>query len=214
MIFKMGNLKQVILVRTDIKMSKGKTAAQVAHGAVEAVLRSPSSLVSMWRQTGMKKITLKVKSERELYRYLQEAKDFGIATALITDAGHTEIDPGTITCLAIGPETEDKIDAITESLNNKKDTPEFAAYLRDYMLNFIVPIQRELDDLPNLEVAVGLTQDRSKGFFDAQESKIYVAGTESILNADIDMSMQQGLAHELTHAVLNHGIDNNANKVF
>lgn len=112
----MGELKQVIIVRTDLKMSKGKAAAQVAHAAVEAVLKSDKSLVQSWRQIGMKKVTLKVNSEKELYKYLQEAKDFGITTALIKDAGRTELQPGTITCLAIGPDSEDKIDAITSEL--------------------------------------------------------------------------------------------------
>ena len=112
----MDELKQVILVRTDIKMSKGKAAAQVAHAAVEAVLKSERSLVQSWRNMGMKKVTLKVTSEKELYRYLQEAKDFGITTALIKDAGRTQIKAGTITCLAIGPDTDDNIDAITSEL--------------------------------------------------------------------------------------------------
>ena len=56
-------LKQVILVRTDINMSKGKVAAQVAHAAVDATLSANKKLVSKWRSTGMKKITLKAESE-------------------------------------------------------------------------------------------------------------------------------------------------------
>ena len=112
----MGELKQIILVRTDIKMSSGKIAAQVAHGAVEAVLKSDSSIVSKWRQAGMKKITLKVNSQRDLYKYLQDAKDFQFTTALIKDAGRTQIPAGTPTVLAIGPDDEDKIDSITGEL--------------------------------------------------------------------------------------------------
>lgn len=114
----MVEYKQVILVRNDLKMSIGKTAAQVAHGAVEAVLKSDKSIVAKWRYVGMKKITLKIKNEKELYRYLQEAKDFGLTTALIKDAGHTEIKAGSVTCLAIGPDDEDKIDSITGDLKS------------------------------------------------------------------------------------------------
>jgi PTH2 family peptidyl-tRNA hydrolase len=114
----MSELKQVILIRKDLGMSKGKIAAQAAHAAVEATLRSDDRMVSKWRNSGMKKITLKIESEKELYKYLQEAKDFGLTTALITDAGRTEIAPGTPTCLAIGPENEDKIDSITGKLSN------------------------------------------------------------------------------------------------
>lgn len=114
----MSELKQVILIRKDLGMSKGKIAAQAAHGAVEAVLRSDSKVVSKWRQQGMKKVTLKVESEKELYKYLQEAKDFGLVTALITDAGRTEIAPGTPTCLGIGPDEDRKINVITGELKN------------------------------------------------------------------------------------------------
>jgi PTH2 family peptidyl-tRNA hydrolase len=116
--FIMLELKQVILIRSDLKMSKGKTAVQVAHAAVEAVLKSDMRIVSSWRSVGMKKITLRVENEKELYKFLQEAKDFGLVTALITDAGKTEIAPGTPTCLAIGPDSEDKIDLITGELKS------------------------------------------------------------------------------------------------
>lgn len=114
----MSNLKQVILVRTDIKMSKGKTAAQVAHASVEAVFNTNKKLLSKWRQSGMKKITLKVESLEELKKYNSLALDQDIATGLIIDAGHTELDSGTITCLAIGPGPEIKIDKLTSHLKN------------------------------------------------------------------------------------------------
>ncbi len=109
--------KQVILVRNDLKMSKGKTAAQVAHAAVEAALRAPKQELFLWRESGMKKITLKVSSEKELFMFLQRAKDMGLTTALITDAGHTELEPNTRTCLAIGPDKEKSIDSITKTLS-------------------------------------------------------------------------------------------------
>ncbi|MCA9495473.1 MAG: peptidyl-tRNA hydrolase Pth2 [Nanoarchaeota archaeon] len=112
----MGELKQVILVRKDLNMSKGKTAAQVAHAAVEAVLKSEKSMVSKWRQSGMKKVTLIVESEKELFKFLQIAKDDGLITGLIRDAGRTEIESGTATCLAIGPDDSDLIDSITGEL--------------------------------------------------------------------------------------------------
>jgi len=111
-------LKQVILIRRDLGMSKGKIAAQTAHGAVEAVLKSDKNVVSQWRNSGMKKITLRVDSKEELFKFLQEAKDAGLVTGLVTDAGKTEIAPGTPTCLGIGPDDEDKIDNITGDLKN------------------------------------------------------------------------------------------------
>ncbi len=114
----MGELKQVILVRTDIKMSKGKTAVQVAHASVEAVFNTNKKLVSNWRKEGMKKITLKVDSLEELKKFEKQATDNNLPTALITDAGHTELPPKTITALAIGPAPSIKIDKITQDLPN------------------------------------------------------------------------------------------------
>jgi peptidyl-tRNA hydrolase, PTH2 family len=109
-------LKQVILVRTDLKMSKGKMAAQVAHGSVEAVLKSNKSIVSKWREFGQKKVCLKVDCEKDLFKFNQIAKDTKITTALIKDAGHTELKPNTTTVLAIGPDFEDRINKITGEL--------------------------------------------------------------------------------------------------
>lgn len=108
--------KQVILVRQDLKLPKGKLAAQSAHASVEAVLKSSEKKVSAWRKEGMPKIVLKVKDEKELLSYLQKAKDDGLTTALITDAGRTVVAPGTKTCGAIGPDEEKDIDAVTGKL--------------------------------------------------------------------------------------------------
>mgnify|MGYP000606690816 CR=1 FL=1 len=109
-------LKQVIIIRQDLKLPKGKMAAQAAHAAVEAVLKSASDKVKQWRQQGSKKITVKVDSKEELYKHAQRAKDDGFTTAIITDAGRTVIEPGTVTCAAIGPDNEEKIDRITKDL--------------------------------------------------------------------------------------------------
>ena len=108
--------KQVILVRNDLKLSKGKMGAQIGHSCVEAVLKSNKNIISKWRLLGQKKIVLKVDNEKELFKYNQIAKDFGLITALIKDAGHTELKHGTITCLAIGPDLESNIDKVTENL--------------------------------------------------------------------------------------------------
>jgi len=108
--------KQVILVREDLKLDKGKMAAQVAHASVEAALRSDKEIVKQWRIKGMKKIVLKVKNKEELFKYKEIAKNNNLKTALITDAGRTSIKPGTITCLAIGPDEEKKIDDVTGKL--------------------------------------------------------------------------------------------------
>ena len=108
--------KQVILVRDDLKLSKGKMSAQVAHAAVDCVSMSDPSAIQEWRGEGMKKLVLKVKDLAELLHYENKAKRAGLVTATITDAGHTEIAPGTITCVGIGPDDEKRIDQITGNL--------------------------------------------------------------------------------------------------
>ncbi len=110
------NYKQVILVRQDLKLPKGKLAAQAAHASVEAVLRSDEEMVKRWRMEGMAKIVIKVKDEKELVKYFQQAKDEDIVASLITDAGKTVIAPGTKTCVGIGPSEVEEINKITGNL--------------------------------------------------------------------------------------------------
>ena len=109
-------MKQAILFRQDLNLTKGKACSQAAHAAVEAVLRSNKGKVSEWRREGMMKIVLKVKDLKELNKLNQIAKDYGLVTALITDAGRTAVEPGTVTCLAVGPDDEEKIDSIVKDL--------------------------------------------------------------------------------------------------
>src|SRR3989344_2091733 len=108
--------KQVILVTEDLKLPKGKLSAQVAHAAVDASSKSDKKIVDLWKKGGGKKVVLKVNDEKELFKYKQMAEDSGLKTALITDAGHTVVEPGTITCLGIGPDEEEKIDRVTGKL--------------------------------------------------------------------------------------------------
>lgn len=117
----MDEYKQVIVVRTDIKMSKGKLAVQVAHAAVEAVIKCFEMNICrdniyLWRSQGQKKVVVKVKSLDDLFKIKKEAEELGLIAVLITDAGLTELPPGTITSLAIGPAPSHIIDRITRSL--------------------------------------------------------------------------------------------------
>jgi len=108
--------KQVILIRSDLKLPKGKMAAQCAHASVEAALKADEDILKKWRQQGQGKIVLKVENEQELISYFQKAKDMDLACSLITDAGKTVIAPGTKTAVAIGPDDTEKIDSLTGSL--------------------------------------------------------------------------------------------------
>ena len=112
----MTEYKQAIIVRTDLKMDKGKIAAQVGHACVEAALRSHKDDLKKWRDQGMKKIVCKVTSKKELFVLKMQAEEAGIVTALITDAGHTQVEPGSETCIALGPDKEEKIDKIIKNL--------------------------------------------------------------------------------------------------
>ena len=112
----MAEYKQVILVRHDLKLSKGKLAVQAAHASVAALLKSHKDDIAKWQSQGMKKAVLKVADLKELLDFKQRAEDAGLAVALITDAGRTHLEPGTVTCLGIGPDKEEKIDKITGHL--------------------------------------------------------------------------------------------------
>ena len=109
-------LKMVILVRQDLALPKGKLAAQVAHAAVDACLSSTKAKRDDWLNEGQKKVVLKVADEKELLLLLGKSKSAGFNTSLIVDAGKTVVEPGTKTCGAIGPDDEQKIDAITGNL--------------------------------------------------------------------------------------------------
>jgi len=108
--------KQVILVRSDLRLKKGKMAAQVAHASVETVLQSRRAKVMRWRRGGMKKVVLKVANQEELEKYRTLANEMGLVAVLITDAGRTAVAAGTVTCCGIGPDSEERLDAITGDL--------------------------------------------------------------------------------------------------
>ncbi|XP_077297167.1 peptidyl-tRNA hydrolase 2, mitochondrial-like isoform X2 [Arctopsyche grandis] len=114
-----GEHKLVLVVRSDLKMGKGKVAAQCAHAAVGAYSKTqkknPAAL-DEWEYTGQAKIALKVDSEEELMNIYNSAKKVGLVTSLIRDAGRTQIAPNTKTVLGIGPASKNAIDFVTGHL--------------------------------------------------------------------------------------------------
>lgn len=108
--------KQAIVLRADLQMGKGKLVAQGAHASICAYLNANKEERAEWAESGMKKIALKVNSEPELLEYFQKCKGAGIPVALIHDAGHTQVEPGTITGFGAGPAPENEIDAILGKL--------------------------------------------------------------------------------------------------
>ena len=108
--------KQVIIVRHDLKLSRGKLAAQVAHASLESYKQSPFESQLEWEAWGSKKVVLKVKNLKELQAIYGRVKKAKIPGVLIKDAGRTEVKPGTVTVLGIGPWKEEAIDRITGKL--------------------------------------------------------------------------------------------------
>lgn len=109
-------MKQVIVVRGDLDIGPGKLAVQVAHGAVRAAEGAPPPDRNAWRAGGQQKVVLRAPDESALRELQAEATRRNLPTALISDAGRTELPPGTVTVLAIGPAEDSSVDAVTGDL--------------------------------------------------------------------------------------------------
>ncbi|MFQ6051959.1 MAG: peptidyl-tRNA hydrolase Pth2 [Candidatus Hydrothermarchaeota archaeon] len=112
-------VKQVILIRRDLEISKGKLCVQVAHGSVGAALVSQKrfpSYFKKWIDGGQKKVVLTCKDLDEILSIKKISDEKFLPNYLVRDAGLTELPPGTVTSLAIGPFSSKKIDSITGSL--------------------------------------------------------------------------------------------------
>jgi len=111
--------KQVIVIRSDLCMSAGKVAAQACHaclGASEEVRRRQPSVWRAWQAEGGRKIVVAVSSKEALVEVSKRARRMGIPRYLVEDRGLTEIPPGSITALGIGPALASKIDKVTGNL--------------------------------------------------------------------------------------------------
>jgi len=110
-------MKQVIVIRKDLNMRKGKMVAQGSHASLSAYLEAPRESALNWRVDGQTKICVGVDSEEELLEIFHKASQANLPSAIIRDAGRTEFhgEP-TLTALAIGPAEEGLIDSITGHL--------------------------------------------------------------------------------------------------
>lgn len=108
--------KQVIVVRRDLKLDKGKLAVQVAHASLDSYKKSHPGIREAWESEGSKKVVARLDSLKELLDLQKKARTLGLPTSLIRDAGRTRLRPGTITCLGIGPDSEERIDKVTGRL--------------------------------------------------------------------------------------------------
>ena len=104
------------MVNAGLGLPPGKLAAQVAHAAVGALLRSDRKALTAWLEAGMPKIVVQCASDEELQSLAAKAEAAGLPALLVRDAGRTVVAAGTPTCLGIGPATPADIDPITGAL--------------------------------------------------------------------------------------------------
>ena len=119
----MSEMKQAIVIRKDLNMGKGKAAAQAAHASCSVVFDILNSGNERWRgwlaawlEQGQKKVVLRVNSREELEGLYDEAVRSGLPAAIVEDAGLTQLPPGTVTAVAIGPAPAELVDRITGRL--------------------------------------------------------------------------------------------------
>ena len=112
--------KQVIVIRTDLKMKAGKKCAQACHASLSSseIARSKNmKIYKEWKRfSGQRKIVLKIQSEEEMLALYRKVLAEGLPTYLVADAGLTQLEPGTITALGIGPYYSNVIDKFCKDL--------------------------------------------------------------------------------------------------
>ncbi|KAH6656915.1 peptidyl-tRNA hydrolase PTH2-domain-containing protein [Truncatella angustata] len=116
--------KLVLVVRTDLGMTKGKIAAQASHATLACYKtlsrKSPTSpegqLLKRWERNGQAKIAVQVKSQQELLDLMGKARSLGLTAEVIQDAGRTQIEAGSMTVLGVGPAPKSLIDQVTGGL--------------------------------------------------------------------------------------------------
>ena len=111
--------KQVIVIRTDLGMGKGKLAAQVGHAAVSAAESARKSHAEWWRawlDEGQCKVVLKATNLAELLNLQKATAQMKLPYSLITARGLTQLPPNTVTCIGIGPAPTLQADKLTGTL--------------------------------------------------------------------------------------------------
>jgi PTH2 family peptidyl-tRNA hydrolase len=113
-----SSFKLVLVINHDLKMGKGKIAAQSGHASVSATLKmgaSKPNLLDAWLTSGQKKVCLKTTHD-ELLKLESEAGKLGIQTVRVNDAGKTQIPSGSLTVIAFGPAQDGELEQLTGHL--------------------------------------------------------------------------------------------------
>ncbi|EDW31318.1 GL11078 [Drosophila persimilis] len=114
--------KLALVVRSDLKMTKGKTAAQCAHAAVMCYQNAAngtaeqSAVLQRWCRMGQPKIVLRVENFEQLNGLERQAQEANVVAALVRDAGRTQLEPGTATVLGLGPAPASELDKLVAHL--------------------------------------------------------------------------------------------------
>ncbi|KAL8296728.1 hypothetical protein RB597_006039 [Gaeumannomyces tritici] len=119
--------KLVLVVRTDLGMTKGKIAAQCGHATLacykalsKAAQRTPggaeAKVLHRWERQGQAKIAVQTKSQDEVLTLMGQARSLGITAEVIQDAGRTQIEAGSMTVLGVGPAPKSLVDKVTGHL--------------------------------------------------------------------------------------------------
>ncbi|ORX43768.1 PTH2-domain-containing protein [Piromyces finnis] len=110
------DLIMALIVRMDLKMTKGKATAQCCHAAVALNSIVNEDILNQWKNNGQPKYILKCQSQEDLHNIAKEARKSNIQAYIIRDAGRTQIPSGSETVLGIGPAKKSIIDEITKGL--------------------------------------------------------------------------------------------------
>lgn len=109
-----------IIVRSDLRLTKGKIASQCAHAAIICYQKSSTgehkNNLSKWLRAGQPKVVLKVDGYEQINQIKQDAHSLGIVAEFVCDAGRTQVDAGTVTVLGLGPDSSEKLDQLIKEL--------------------------------------------------------------------------------------------------
>lgn len=110
-------MKQVIVLRTDLDMSTGKKIAQACHASLGAYKNAEGMKQARWETEGATKIAVKADSEEQVMDLFKQARSMNVSAYIVKDAGETELEPGTVTALGVGPDESGTVDKVTKELS-------------------------------------------------------------------------------------------------
>ncbi len=109
-------MKQVIVLRTDLGMSTGKLIAQACHASLGAYKNASSGARNEWEASGQTMVAVQIEGEDDLMKRFRQARAEDVPGYIVKDAGRTELEPGTVTALGLGPADDAAVDKVTKDL--------------------------------------------------------------------------------------------------